>query len=108
VRALDLVADADAAKAEDAPVVVDREQPVTGVDVDLGADPRQVEMGEAQLLGRVLQLAVVVRDADRADVVALDEHHLGDGAAVLQQELGVRRDVHALGDLGHAGRGELW
>ena len=107
VCALDLVADADAAKAQDAAVVVDGEQPVAGVDVDLRADPRQVEVGHAELVCRVLQLAVIVRDADRADVVALHEHHLGHGPAVLEQELRMRRDVHAFRDLGHAGRREL-
>jgi hypothetical protein len=40
------------------------------------------------------------------DVVALEEEHLGDGPAVLQQTIGVRRDFHTLGDLGRAGRGE--
>ena len=44
---------------------------------------------EPELLGRVLQLAVVVGHADRADVVALDEQHLDDRAAVLQAALGV-------------------
>ena len=38
-----------------------------------------------RLLGHVLELAVVVRDADRADVVALDEQHLGDRPAVLEE-----------------------
>jgi hypothetical protein len=50
---------------------------VTGVDAHLGVDDRQLEVVEFQVLGQVLQLAVVVRDADRADVVALDEQHLG-------------------------------
>ena len=60
-----------------------------------------------QLLGQVLQLAVVVGDADRADVVALDEQHLDDRPAVLVEPLRVGRDLHALGDRGRAGRSEL-
>jgi hypothetical protein len=44
MRSLDLVADAHAAYAHDAAVVVDRESGVTGVDVDLGVDVRQLEM----------------------------------------------------------------
>ena len=47
-------------------------------------------MVDPQILGEVLELAVVVRDADRADVVPLDEQHLGDRPAVLGELLGRR------------------
>ena len=60
-----------------------------------------------QLLGQVLQLAVVVGDAHRADVVALQEQHLDDRAAVLGELLGVGRDLHAFGHDGRAGGHEL-
>src|SRR5664279_973777 len=68
MRTLDLVADAHAAHARDAAVVVDREKGVTGVDANLGVDGRQLEMVQLQLLGEVLQLAMIVGDADSADV----------------------------------------
>ena len=79
-------------------------QRVAGVDRHLRVDDRQLEVVDAEVLGQVLQLAVVVGDADRADVVALEEQHLGDRPAVLDQLLGVGRDLHALGDRGRAGR----
>ena len=81
--ALDLGADPDAADAHDAAVVVDREQRVRRVDRDPGVDQRQLEVVEADRLRQVLELAVVVRDADRAHVVPLEEQHLDDRAAVL-------------------------
>src|SRR5665648_580029 len=61
MRTLDLVADAHAAQARDAAVVVDREKGVTGVDADHGADERQLEVVYLQLLGQVLQIAMIVR-----------------------------------------------
>ena len=107
VGALDLAADPHAADAHDAAVVVDREERMDGVDADRRVDDRQLEVVDLQVLGEVLELAVVVGDADRADVVALEEQHLGDRPAVLDELLGGRRDLHALGDGGRAGRGEL-
>ena len=59
---------------------------------------RQLEVVDAELLGQVLQLAVVVGHADRADVVALGEQHLGDRPAVLGEPLRVGGDLHALVD----------
>jgi hypothetical protein len=41
-----------------------------------------------QLLGEVLQLAMIVGDAHSTDVVALDEHHLDDRPAVPGELLG--------------------
>ncbi len=76
------------------------------VDVHLGADPRQLEVVDALLVRGVLQLAVVVGHADRTDVVPLQEHHLRHRATVVPELLGMGRDLHALGDLGHAGGGQ--
>src|SRR5665648_104538 len=107
MRTLDLVADAHAAQARDAAVVVDREKGVTGVDADHGADERQLEVVYLQLLGQVLQIAMIVGDADSADVVALEEQHLNDRPAVPGELLGGGSDVHSLGDERGARRREL-
>ena len=83
VGAFDLRADAHAAGAEDAAVVVDGEALVGGVDGELGVAIGQADVGQALLLGQGLQFAMAVGDADRADVIALGEEQLEDGAAVL-------------------------
>src|ERR1039457_1833710 len=61
----------------------------------------------AVLPGQRLKLAVVVGHADRADVVALRKQELERHPAVLAKALGVCVDVHALGDMGRAGRKKL-
>ena len=102
--ALDLVTDPHTAGAHDTAVVVDGEQRVAGVDPDPGVDRWQLEVGEPKGLGQVLELAVVVGHAHRADVVALHEQHLDDRAPVGGQPLGMGGHLHALLDHGHTGR----
>jgi hypothetical protein len=68
--------------------VVDDETVVGGVDVEVRVQRRQPEMVDPQLLGPALQLAVIVGDAHRADVVALDEEHLDDGPPIPLQPFG--------------------
>jgi hypothetical protein len=87
--------------------VVDGEQGVAGVHPHPGVDRRQLQVGNAQPGRQVLELAVVVGHAHRADVVALHEQHLDDGAAVAGKPLGVGDHLHALLDRGHAGRQQL-
>ena len=48
-------------------------------------------------IAKVLQLAVAVGHADRADVVALGEQQLDDHPAVRLQPRRVGGDLHALG-----------
>ena len=76
MRALDLVANADAARAENAAVVVQNEAGMR----DIHRQPRVVvgeaDVGEAERLRQRLQFAMAVGDADRADMVALDEQQL--------------------------------
>ena len=50
---------------------------------------------------------MVVGDADRANVVPLGEEQFENHLAIFPQALAVRFHVHALGDLGGAGRQEL-
>ena len=107
VRAFDLGADPHAARAEDAAIVVDGEALVRGVDRQFGIAIGQADVGQPLVLRQGLQLAVAVGHADRADVVALGEQQLEDGAAMLLQPLGVGADFHALGDGGDAGRQQL-
>ena len=104
VGAFDLRAHADAARAQDAAVVVDHEAVVAGVDADRRVETGQLEVGEAERLGVVLQFAVVVGHAHRADVVALDEEHLDDRAAMVIEPSGAGDHVHAVGHLGDACR----
>src|SRR5205823_1254040 len=56
---------------------------------------------------QTLEIAVVIRHADRADVVALGEQQLHDHLAVLVQPLRVCRHRHAFLDARHAGWGEF-
>src|SRR5208283_5625478 len=70
VGALDFGADADTARAQDAAVVVEHEARVRGVHGERPVAVGVADVGDAQLLGQRLQLAVVVGDAHGADVVA--------------------------------------
>ncbi len=104
VGLLDLIAHPDASGAKDAAVVVDHKPLVACVDLHHRLERRQIEMSQAELLGRVLQLAVIVGDAYRADVVPLHEEHLDDRPAVVVERGRVGHYRHTLLDLGHAGR----
>ena len=84
--------------------MVDHEAVVAGVDADRRVETGQLEVGEAERLGMVLQLAVVVGHAHRADVVALDEEHLDDRAAMVVEPSRAGDHVHAVGHLGDACR----
>ncbi len=107
MRAFNLGADAHAAGAENAAVVVGGEALVRGIHGQRGVAIGQADMGQALLLRKGLQFAVAVGDADRADVVALGEEQFENGAAMLFEPLGVGGDLHALVDGGHAGGQEL-
>ena len=107
VSPLDLVADAHAAGAEDAAVVVDPEALVRRVHTRRGVELGELEVGEPQPDREVLQLAVPIGHADRADVVALGVEQLHDPAAVSAEAVGVDRHRHPLFDGGHAGGKEL-
>ena len=85
VGALDLVADPHAPRAEHAAVVIDDETLVRGIDRMPRLEVGHVDVGHADLPRQVLQFAVAVRDADRADVIALREQQLDDRPAVALQ-----------------------
>ena len=107
VRAFDLLAHAHAAGAQDAAVVVDDEAVVRTIHLHLRVAIREVHVRDLQTLRQGLQFAVAVGDADRADVVALGEEQLQNRAPIAVQALRVGRDLHALGDAGHAGGQQL-
>lgn len=103
VRAFDFIADAYAAGAEDAAVVIDAESLVRDID---GAVREQVvvaHMVHANRDGEVLEFAVTVGDAYRADVVAFCKQQFDDHAAVGAQAFGVGGNVHAFSNAGDAG-----
>ncbi len=80
---------------------------MAGVDADVRAHRRQVDVVDPQVLGEILQLAVVVGHTHGADVVAFHEQQLHDGPPVLGELLRVCGHLHALGDGGHAGGQQL-
>ncbi len=105
--AFDFVADAHAARAEDAAIVIQAEEVVGSVERELGIAIGNVDVRDAHCLSEALQFAVSVGDADGADVIALGEEHLDDHAPVALQAGGIGGDVHPFGDFGHAGGEEL-
>jgi hypothetical protein len=95
MRALDLVADAHAARAEDAAVVVQRVALVAGIHGQVGVEIVVAHMVHADLGGFPLQLAVAVHHADRAHVVAFGKEQFQDHLAIFDQPLAVGVDHHA-------------
>src|SRR5262249_52279427 len=71
VGALDLVADAHTARAEDTAVMVDAKAVVSDIHMTLGRLVLVADMIHAEGHGHVLQFAVAVGHAHGADVVAL-------------------------------------
>ena len=61
----------------------DRETLVTRVDIHLLVNARKIEMVHTVHVGLVLQLAMVVRNAHRANMSAFQKQHLNDGLAVV-------------------------
>ena len=103
-RAFDVPADADAARAKDAAVVVHAEQPVRAVHAPFREAVIVAHVVHALAVGEGLEFAMAVGHADRADVVALGEQQFQRHAAVFAQPFAVGLDVHAFGDFGRAGR----
>ena len=97
VRPLDLVADPDAARAEDAAPVVDaRSAGGEASSAVAGWTVGVADVVHADRVGHVLELAVAVGDADGADVVALGEEQLDDLPPVALEPLGGGGDLHPL------------
>ncbi len=105
--ALDFVAGTDAAGAEDAAVMVEDEGWVGGVDVVLGVEVGEADVGDADLIGEVLEFAVAVGDADGADMVSFGEEELDDHFPVEPEFFGIGEDDLVWGDWGGAGGEEF-
>ena len=106
VRAFDLGADTHAARAEDAAIVIDGEALMRCVDRQFGIAVRQAHMRQALLLRQGLQLAMAVRDTDRADMVALGKEQFENRAAMLLEPLGLRGALPCLRQLSLRRRAE--
>ena len=74
--------------AKHAPVVIDREAVVRGIHFKIRIAIAKVNVRDIEFLGKRLQFAVTVRDANRANMIALREKQLEDGATVALQALG--------------------
>ena len=107
VGTLDLVADSNAACAQDAPVVIDTEASVGGVDAQVRALVRVAAVVHPNGVGELLQLAESRGDADGAEVVSFGEEKLDDLPPVGPESFGVGADHHALLDRRQAGGLEL-
>ncbi len=107
VGAFDLVANPHATGAEDAAVVIDDETVVRRVHFFLGITIRKMNVRDAQALAEHLHLAVPVRDAHRADVIALGKKQFENHPPVILQALGIGGDFHAFFYPGNAGRKQL-
>src|SRR5574343_965740 len=106
VLAIDVAAGPHAQRAEDAAVEVEQHLGVRGIDRPVGEEMVVVRAGEAEVVGGGLQLAVAALFAGRAEVVALDEQHLGQRPAFGVDFLGVALDDHA-GRGAHRARGRV-
>jgi hypothetical protein len=91
VGALDLVADPDAASAQDAAVVVDPVPLVGDVHLVRREDVVEPNVVHSHRDGQVLEFAMTVGHADGADVVALGEEQFQDHPPVVSDPVGVVR-----------------
>src|SRR4030095_5201052 len=103
MRALDLVAHAHTASAEDAAVVIHNKTLVRTIHFRLGIAVRVVYVRDLQTLRKALQFAVPVGNAHRADVVALREQQFQNVPTVAIQPLGSGDHFHALFHARYAG-----
>jgi hypothetical protein len=107
MRTLDFVANADAAGAEDAAVVVDSEEPVANIYGALRIRVLPAYVVDFRIRGKRLKLAVAVRDANGADVVAFGKKQFDYHPSIFFEPVRIGTDLHTLGDLGNTGRLKL-
>src|ERR1700733_6236027 len=107
MRTLDFVTDANAARAENAAVVIDHKTIVGGINFFFGIAVRKMDVGDAEALAEHLHLAVTVRNTDRADVIPLCKEQLQNHLAIFLQAFGVGGDFHSFFDRSDTGRQQL-
>ena len=106
VLAVDVAAGAHAQVAQDAAVVVEQDVRMRRVDTARRIEMIEPVRHELQVIGDRLQLAVAALLAGGTDVVAFDEQHLGQRAAVVVERRRVVLDHDPFPRLGGArGRG---
>ena len=105
--AFDLVANPDAARAQNAAVVIHDEPVVRGIDGDVRVLVGEADMRYAMSGREVLQVAMAIGHADRADVIPLGEEQFQRHPPVLLQAFAGGLDFHALGHFRGAGGQEL-
>ncbi len=103
MRALDLVADPHAARAQDAAVLVQHKAGVAGIYRQVRINVGEANVIDAQTLAERLQLAMTVRHANAAHVIALGEQHFKQHAPVFEKPRAFGAHLHAFGDFGGAG-----
>src|SRR5260370_23197806 len=96
VRAFHLLADANAARTQDAAVVVQHVAGMRVVHRELRVGVWIAHMGHAEALRHGLQLAMVIGNADGALVIAFAEEELDGNPPVLRQLFGVGGDRHTV------------
>ncbi|MFM1944518.1 MAG: hypothetical protein RI897_3500 [Verrucomicrobiota bacterium] len=87
--------------------MVEDEVGVGGVDVELGVEVGEADVGDADFIGEVLEFAVSVGDADGADVVSFGEEEFDDHFPVEPEFFCIGEDDLVGGDWGGAGGEEF-
>jgi ATP:corrinoid adenosyltransferase len=95
VLAIDFARGGDAQAAHDAAVEVEQHVGMRGVHRAVGIEHVEMRRHHLQLVGRGLQHAVAALFAGRAEMVALDEEHLQQGAALVVDLGRAVLDLHA-------------
>src|SRR5574343_1505388 len=106
VLAIDVAAGPHAQRTEDAAVEIEQHLRMRRVDRPAREKVVVMRAHHAEVVGRGLQLAVAALFARWAEVVALDEQHLGQRPAFGIDFLGVALDHHA-GRSAHGARGRM-
>jgi len=101
--AFDRITDPNAPSAQYAAIMVDHETIVGGVNIGCGIAIGVMNVSDIEFLGKSLHLAMAVRDADRADMVALGKEQFENLAAITLQALCGGGNLHAFLDTRHAG-----
>ena len=98
MRAFQFRTNPDTPGAKNAAVVIENEARVRHVDGQFGEVVGEADGADAQGRGHRLKFAMSVGDADRANVVSLDQQQFHGDAAIARQFRRVGRDRHAFLD----------
>ena len=107
VRAFDLRADPHAARAQDAAIVIGGKPLVRHIHQQLRIAIWKPHMGEPLRLRHRLQFAMTIGHTHRAHVIAFREQQFQNRLPIMQQPVGLGRDLHAFFHLQHASGKQL-